>query len=76
MGYGIRVFRNDFRLSWRKARYASKLFRSKPAKWPPEFQEIVRQKSPSGVIASYPDDLAKLVAEFVGANQPNSQPEQ
>jgi len=67
MGFGIRVFRNDYGLSWRKARLAAKLFKLAPAKWPPALQEIVRQKSPSGAITSYPNDLARIIADFVQA---------
>lgn len=66
MGYGIRVFRNDYGLSWRKARLAAKLFRLAPTKWPPALQAIVKQKSPSGAITSFPNDLARIIADFVG----------
>jgi hypothetical protein len=67
MSYGIRVFRNEYGLSWRKARQAAELFRRAPAKWPPALQAIVRDKSPSGAITSYPNDLARIIAEFVNA---------
>jgi hypothetical protein len=69
MAYGIRVFRNEFGLSWRKARRAAKLFSSTPAKWPPELQQVVRQKSPSGAITSFPKDLALLIADFVRSTE-------
>ena len=68
MGYGIRVFRHDYGLSWRKARLAAKLFKLTPAKWPPALQDIVRQRSPSGVIKSFPNDLARIIADFVSAS--------
>jgi hypothetical protein len=68
MSYGIRVFRKEFGLSWMKARRAAKLFKGAPAKWPPELQKLVRQKSPSGAITSFPMDLAKLIAEFVSSS--------
>ena len=67
MSYGIRVFRNEYGLSWMKARRAAKLFKSSQSKWPPELQQIVKSKSPSGAIRSFPQDLAKIVAEFVDA---------
>jgi hypothetical protein len=69
MAYGIRVFRNEFGLSWRQARRAAKLFNTPPAKWPPELTQRVRQKSPSGAITSFPNDLAALIAEFVKSTQ-------
>ncbi len=68
MSYGIRVFRTEFSLSWMKARQAAKLFKGAPAKWPPELQKIVRQKSPSGAITSFPRDLARIIAEFVSSS--------
>ena len=71
MSYGIRVFRTEFGLSWMKARRAAKLFKASEAKWPPELQQIVKLKSPSGAIRSYPQDLAKVVAEFVDAKTPD-----
>jgi hypothetical protein len=71
MSYGIRVFRNEYGLSWMKARRAAKLFKSSQSKWPPELQQIVKSKSPSGAIRSFPQDLAKIVAEFVDARTPN-----
>jgi hypothetical protein len=71
MSYGIRVFRNEFGLSWMKARRAAKLFKGTQSKWPPELQQMVKLKSPSGAIRSYPQDLAKLVAEFVDAPTPD-----
>lgn len=68
MGYGIRVFRKEFNLSWMKARQAAKLFKQAPAQWPPELQKMVRQKSPSGAIVAFPRDLARVIAEFVSAS--------
>lgn len=70
MSYGIRVFRSEFGLSWMKARRAAKLFKGPQSKWPLELQQIVRSKSPSGAIKAYPQDLAKLVAEFVDPPTP------
>ena len=71
MSYGIRVFRSEFGLSWMKARRAAKLFKASESKWPPVLQQMVKSKSPSGAIRSYPQDLAKLVAEFVNARTPD-----
>ncbi len=65
MSFGIRVFRSEYGLSWMQARRAARLFREAPAKWPPELQKLIHQKSPSGTITAYPKDLAVVIAEFV-----------